>query len=511
MPFFKAKKLDFKTGGKWIVVLHEKEAHAYGIRMGDKLRLKWNSKTTVVTANFTKTKVNHGEIGLFFEIWQHYKIKPGELIQLSLVERPDSIESIKKKILGKTLTFKEMYAIVKDIADFVLSDVEITYFVASGFARKFSKEELYYLTRAIAETGDMLKLPGSVVDKHSVGGLPGNRTTMIVVPIIASLGLKIPKTSSRAITSAAGTADTMEVLASVTFKMEQIKEIVKKTNACLAWGGATKIAPADDRIIRVSYPLSLEPYTKMIVSVMAKKVAMGIKYLVIDLPVGPTAKIRHISDAKKIEKEMNYLAKKFGIKIKVNINEAIKPIGRGIGPALEARDVLRVLQRKEHRPFDLEEKSLELAGELLELVGYCKRGGGYDAALAALRSGKAWKKMQEIIAAQGGKANIDSENIVLSSYLFRVKTKRDGQIVNIDNRALVEICRVLGAPSCKIAGIYLNKVMGDMVKKGEVIFTMYAESPDRLKMAKQALVKNSFLKIKYLSAPSAGQSPSAKF
>lgn len=248
--------MDLKTGGKWIVVLCEKEAQAYGIRMGDKLRLQWNSKKTVVTANFTKTKVDYGEIGLFAEIWQHYKIKPNEALQLSLVERPESIESIKKKILGKTLNFKEMYSIVKDIADFVLGDIEITYFVASGFARKFSHEELYYLTRAIAETGDMLKLSGPVVDKHSIGGLPGNRTTPIVVPIIASLGFKIPKTSSRAITSAAGTADTMEVLAPVMFQMDQIKEIVKKTNACIAWGGGQELRRLMTELLgfRILYP-----------------------------------------------------------------------------------------------------------------------------------------------------------------------------------------------------------------------------------------------------------------
>lgn len=496
MPFFKIKKLDFETGGRWVVVLREKEAQAYGIRMGDKLKLKWNNKETVVTANFTHSKVAEGEVGLFKEIWRHYKFMPGEMIELSLLERPASIESIKRKLLGKELNYKEMYAIVKDIADYVLGDLEITYFVASGFARKFSNQELYYLTKSIAETGDILRLPGPVLDKHSVGGLPGNRTTMIVVPIIASLGFKIPKTSSRAITSAAGTADTMEVLSPVTFRMDEIREIVKKTGACIAWGGGTRIAPADDRIIKVSYPLSLEPYTKMIVSVMAKKVAMGIKYLVIDLPVGRTAKIHHLEDAKKIERKMKYLAKRFGIKIKVNINEALKPIGRGIGPALEARDVLRVLQRKEHRPLDLEEKSLELAGELLDLVGYSKKGDGYDAAAEALRTGKAWKKMQEIIRAQGGKANIDSEEIVLSDKILKVKAEKAGQIAGFDNLAIVAICRILGAPTCKVAGIYLNKVMGDKVRAGDTVFTMYGESKDRLELAEKALKKNKILTIK---------------
>lgn len=496
MPFFKVKKLDFETGGRWIVVLREKEAQAYGIRMGDKLKLKWDGKETVVTANYTVAKVGEGEVGLFKEIWRNRTSKPNEMIELTLLERPASIESIKKKLLGGELNYKEMYAVVRDIADHVLGDIEITYFVASGFARKFTNNELYYLTKSVAETGETLRLPGAVVDKHSVGGLPGNRTTMLVIPIIASLGFKIPKTSSRAITSAAGTADTMEVLAPVTFSMEKIKEIVKKTGACIAWGGGTRIAPADDRIIRVSYPLSLEPYTKMIVSVMAKKVAMGIKHLVIDLPVGPTAKIHRVADAKKIERIMKYLAKRFGIKIKVDINEALKPIGRGVGPALEARDVLRVLQRKEHRPLDLEEKALELAGELLDLVGFTKKGDGYDWAMEALRSGKAWRKMQEIIRAQGGKAEIDSEKIILSDKCVQIKAEKAGYIDSFDNRAIVAICRILGAPPCKIAGIYLNKVMGDRVRRGDTLFTMYAESEDRLDLAEKALKKNEVLKIK---------------
>jgi AMP phosphorylase len=496
MPFFKVKKLDFETGGRWIIVLKEKEARAYGIRMGDKLKLKWDGRETVVTANFTHTKVSEGEVGLFKEIWQHYKFQPGEMIDITLLERPQSIESIKKKLLGGELNYKEMHAVVRDIADYVLGDIEITYFVASGFARKFTNSELYYLTKSIAETGDMLRLSGPVLDKHSVGGLPGNRTTMLVVPIIASLGFKIPKTSSRAITSAAGTADTMEVLAPVTFSMAKIKEIVKKTGACIAWGGGTRIAPADDRIIKVSYPLTLEPYTKMIVSVMAKKVAMGIKYLVIDLPVGPTAKIHRVADAKKIERTMKYLAKRFGIKIKVNINEALRPVGRGIGPALEARDVLRVLERKEHRPLDLEEKSLELAGAILDLAGISKVGDGYDMAAEALRSGKAWKKMQEIIRAQGGKGGIDSEEIILSDKILKVKAEKAGQIVSFDNLAIVAICRILGAPSCKIAGIYLNKVMGDRVRAGDTVFTMYGESRDRLELAAKALEKNRILTIK---------------
>ena len=155
----------------------------------------------------------------------------------------------------------------------------------------------------MAEAGDMINLRASTVDKHCIGGVPGNRTTMIVVPIIASLGLYIPKTSSRAITAPSGTADTMEVLAPVSMTLDKIKQVIKKTHGCIAWGGALNMAPADDKIIKVEKPLSLETYDKMIVSIMAKHVAVGADYLLIDIPYGPTAKVHDIRTARKLAKQ----------------------------------------------------------------------------------------------------------------------------------------------------------------------------------------------------------------
>jgi len=495
MPIFRAKNLDFSSGRRMEAVLQEEEARRYGIRAADVLKVHCEKKSFFVRVNYTHSKVQEGEIGFFKEVWENLKIKNRQLAEISLIKRPESIISIRKKLLGAKLSYKEIRAVIDDISEDLLGDIETTYFVASGFRGNFSDEELYFLTKAMVEAGDKLKFKGAVVDKHSVGGLPGNRVTPILVPIIASLGLTIPKTSSRAITSPAGTADTAEVFMPVCFKTSDIKKIVKKTNGCLIWGGSLNIAPADDKIIRVSYPLAMEPYNKMIVSIMAKKVAMGIKYLVIDMPIGSKTKVRNKFSAEMIERKMQYIAGKFGMKLKVIITRAIDPSGRGIGPALEARDILRVLQQKKDRPADLEKKSLRIASELLVLTGKYTAEEAQKAVREELRSGRAWKKMQEIIKIQGGKAEIDSEEIEQGKFRFEVKAKKTGRIAMYENKILAEVCRVLGAPANKFGGIYLDKVIGNTFKKGETLFTLYSGDSDRLEMAKAALRKKSIIKI----------------
>lgn len=498
MPYFKARKLDFASGHRPEVVLREEEARRYGIRKADVLKIVWKNKSFFAAVNYTASKVEEGEIGFFREIWQDGKgreIKGAGIVEVSLIKRPDSIKAIKKKLLGSSLNYKEIKSIIKDITDGLLGDIETTYFVASSFRGNFSDKELYYLTKAMVETGERMKFKGMVVDKHSVGGLPGNRVTPILVAIMASLGFTIPKTSSRAVTSPAGTSDTLEVFMPVCLETKDIKKAVAKTGGCLVWGGALRIAPADDKIIKVSYPLVMEPYNKMIVSIMAKKVAMGIKYLVIDMPIGRNTKIKDKRAAGMIERKMQYIAGKFGIKLKVMVSRVIDPSGRGIGPSLEARDILRVWQQKKDRPMDLEKKALKITAALLVLTGKYTEDEAQKAARENLRSLKAWEKAQEIIKVQGGNPNIDSEKIKLGAYQHKVKAEKDGRIAMYDNKAIIEFCRILGAPSIKQAGIYLDKVIGNKFKKGETLFTLYADSPDRLDLAKAALKKGNILKI----------------
>jgi putative thymidine phosphorylase len=334
----------------------------------------------------------------------------------------------------------------------------------------------------MAETGETFNLTTKVVDKHSVGGLAGNRITPLIAAIIASLGIYMPKTSSRAITSPAGTADTMEVLCPVAFEMEQIKQIVKKTKACLVWGGGVKMAPADDHIIKVSHPLALESFDKMIVSIMAKKVAMGVDCLIIDVPVGKSCKVPTMKDAKQIEEKFKKLGKRFGMKVEILPTKATEPVGEGIGPALEARDVLRVLQQHKFRPMDLENKGCRVAGRLLEMKGYCKKGRGYEIAKKQITSGAAWKKLNDIIAAQGGKKDWNSEEVMQEYQRYEIHAKRSGKIKFIDNKAINEVCMNLGAPIDKYAGIHIHARYGNRVKKGDKLFTMYASSEERLKL-----------------------------
>lgn len=495
--FLKSKKLDFSTGNEPTAVINEKEADYYGVMAGDRIQLTWSKRLKrIAEVRTTTSKVKPGEIGLFKELWSKQgKVDMGDIVEVEIISRPPSIQAIRKKLFGNTLNYEEIYSIIKDIVDDRLSEVETTYYVSSGYMHNYTLDELYYTSKAVAETGDILNLKTSAVDKHSVGGVPGNRTTMVVVPIISSLGLYIPKTSSRAITSPSGTADTMEVLAPVTFSMTEIKKIVKKVNACMVWGGGVNLAPADDKIVRLTRPLGVEPYDKMIVSIMAKKVAMGVDYLVLDLPIGPTTKIPKMKFADEIEKKFIYLGKKFGMKVKVVRTAAYEPVGRGIGPALEARDVLRVLQQKDLRPKDLENKGVMLAGILLELAGYCRPGQGKKIALEQLTSGEADRQMKKIIAAQGGNAMIDSDEVAIGALNYEIHAKKNGRITFVNNRAINEICVNLGAPNDKIAGMHMHVHYKDKVKVKDKLFTLYAQSQDRIDLALKALEKNKILEI----------------
>ncbi|MEK7177575.1 MAG: thymidine phosphorylase, partial [Patescibacteria group bacterium] len=400
-------------------------------------------------------------------------------------------------LLGKKLTYPEIYAVMDEIAQEKLSDVLTTYFVASSFKEGYSPQELFYFTKAMVETGNKLKFKGIVADKHSVGGIAGTRTTMIIVPIIAAAGFKIPKISSRAITTPAGTADVMEAIASVEFTPIQIEKIVNEVGGCIAWNGKLGIAPADDIIIRVEEPLSFESFDKIIISVMAKKVAAGTTHLILDIPVGKTAKIHRFSDGEEVAKKFKNLAEHFGIKIICDVNETLEPAGRGIGPILEARDVLYVLEQKTDRPLRLEAKSLRLAGQLLDLcykeVNIKKRGE--DEARKILESGEVLKKFQEIVKAQGGESKITSDSLTLAKNKFDYRSPKSGKIKDINNHNLNTVAKILGAPNDKKAGIYLLKKLDHSVVKNEPIFTLYSEDKYLLKEAEATLKNLPIFKI----------------
>lgn len=411
----------------------------------------------------------------------------------------EAINTIKKKLIGKKLTYTEIYNLMDEIAHERLDDVLTAYFVAAGFKEGFTSEELYFLTKAIVKTGTELHFDGIVADKHSIGGIAGTRATMIVVPIIAAAGFKIPKTSSRAITTPAGTADVMEMLAPVTFSPEHITKIVNDVGGCIVWGGHLGIAPADDVIIKVEEPLAFESFDKIIISIMAKKIAVGTNHLILDIPLGQTMKVKYKKDATIIAKKFEDLGKRFGIHIIADINETIEPAGNGIGPFLEAQDVLYVLEQHKKRPLQLEERALRLAGKLLNECYKTQniKKDGYEVAQELLHSGKALEKFKQIIKAQGGNEKISSHTLTSKSEILEIRARSSGTIKAINNFNLNSIARILGAPKDTYAGMYLFKKTGDPVKANDPLITFHSSNQYKLKEAVHTLQNFPIYTISY--------------
>jgi AMP phosphorylase len=475
----KVKKLNLSSGGPLIAVLNEDDARKLDLSALDRIKLHKKNSSVIVAIDLAKSKfIKQGYIGLFEDVLKIFKIKENKTIKISQVQKPVSLQFIKKKLKGDQLSKREINEIIKDIVENRLTEIEITYFISACYTKGLTLYESAYLTEAIVENGGTLKLNKyPILDKHSVSGIPANRTTMIVVPIIAAAGFTIPKTSTRAITSAAGTSDVVETLAPVTFTKEEIKKIVKKANACMVWGGAIEIASADDKLIKIERVLGIDPEGILLASILAKKVAVNASHVIIEIPTGKGTKIETKKHAKSLKRKFYHLGKNLGINTKIIITKGSEPIGNGIGPALEARDILRILQNRKEAPEKLKEKSIYIASLLLKIVGVRK---SYKKAKKILESGSAYKKFKEIIKAQGGNPNIQPEQIKLGKFKYEIKAKTSGIIKSIDNKLLVKLAKLAGAPKDKGAGIYLNVHTKHKIKNNDLLFTIYSENKKKL-------------------------------
>ncbi|MBT5030358.1 thymidine phosphorylase [archaeon] len=478
----KVKDFNLSTGGPLVAVLNEKTLKDLNIIATDRIKLKRIKKDLDITCvvNVSDKGIKKNEIGLFDEVLKKLDLKAGTSIEVERADRPASINYIKKKLEGEELNEKEIKTIIKDIMENELSESELTYFVSGTYTNGLSLKESVYLTNAIVNTGEKLNFKNKIiVDKHCVGGVAGNRTTMIVIPIIAALGYKMPKTSSRAITSASGTADTVETIAPVTLSKSKIEKLVKKTNACMVWGGSVNIAAADDKLIKIRHPLSIDPEGMLLASIMAKKKAVGATHVLIDIPYGPSAKLKNKRQAKNLKKSFEKIAKELNIKIKVVLTDGSFPIGNGIGPALEIRDVISVL--KGDGPNDLRAKSIFLATEILKLV---KEKNPRKKAIKTLESGLAYKKFREIIQEQGG---LKRPVIPQAKHFYNVKAKRSGKVKGIDNKKIAKLARLAGAPDDKTAGLYIRVNKNSKIDKRTHLFTIYSNSKKNIATTKRML------------------------
>ena len=448
-----------------------------------------DSREVLVTLNIVEnSKLPAGQIGLSDVAVKRLNCVDGDAIYISHSPMLESLSFVRKKIFGSTLSRTEIHAIICDISEHKYSDIEIASFLSICAGKRLTTDEIVNLTQAMVACGKRLSWNGNtkVFDKHCIGGLPGNRTTPIVVAIASAAGLVIPKTSSRAITSPAGTADTMESLTNVNLTLKEMEQVVEQTGACLAWGGAVNLSPADDMLIRIERALDLDGEGQLIASVLSKKIAAGSTHSIIDIPVGKTAKVRTLDSAKRLSQMFTDVGKACGIDVRCLITDGSKPIGAGIGPSQEAQDIIAVFECASDAPQDLRERALFLSAHLLDM----KNEYGFEKALAEatsiLDSGKALHQFNKILFAQGGRKPLG-----VAAYRHVELAPQKGTLIEIDNRKLARLAKLAGAPFSLNSGLRLQVNVGSKIKQGGALFTLYSDSQGEMNYALDYYQSNS--------------------
>ncbi len=419
------------------------------------------------------------EVGLSNKAAEKLNLKDGDFLKVSHLEPIESLIHLRAKIYNQELDYEAYQSIITDIIKGEYSNIQVAAFVIACAGNRMNLREISNLTKAMTCSGVQLKWDTEMVlDKHCIGGLPGNRTTPLVVSIVSAFGLSMPKTSSRAITSSAGTADTMEVITNVSLSPEEIKRVVGKEGGCFVWGDAARLSPADEILIRVERALDIDSEGQLIASVLSKKAAAGSTHVVIDMPVGETAKVRSMETARLLSSHIESVGREIGLKIKVIITDGSQPVGWGIGPVLEAIDILKILRREPGAALDLKERAELIAGQLLELSGKVKAGEGLGIARELLESGKAYDKFKAICLVQGRFTEPE-----LAKYSHEVFAEAEGTVIRVDNRKIAKLAKLSGAPEFSGSGILLNVHIGSTIKKGQLLFTIYSGAKGELKYA----------------------------
>ncbi len=471
-----AEVLNITAGGRQIAILGEDTARLLGVHSSDRIRITYCDQQIIAIANIA-THFPKNRIGLYEEISETLGLKTDETVDVHLAQLPESLKHVRAKVHGERLREHDINTIVKDVVERHLSEVEIAAFLTALNIHGLSMGENEALSRAMVETGKTLDFgEAPILDKHSIGGIPGDKTSLLVVPIVAAAGFTIPKTSSRAVTSPAGTADRVETLCPVNLSINEIKAVVEKTNGCLVWGGALDLAPADDLFIQIEYPLGIDPL--LLPSIMSKKKAIGATHIVIDIPTGNGAKIKSMTEAYTLASDFVDLGQRLSMKIQCALTFGEQPLGYAVGPALEAKEALTTIMGD--GPVDLKEKAISLAGMLFEMVGV---EGGRQKAENVLKSGRAEEKLREIIEAQGGNPRIKPDEIPVGNEKAEVTANQAGRVLWISTEGIVNIAKAAGAPREKGAGVVLKAKLGEAVKKDAVLFEIYAERSGRLESA----------------------------
>lgn len=452
---------------------------AEGFEAQSTVEVRLRDRTIVAVLNVVSTSLlDHHEASLSEIAWRMLAAKEGDEVAFAHPPTLESFGHVRAKMYGRRLDQAAFAAIVTDVAAGRYSDAHIAAFLTACADDRMDVGEMTALTHAMVAAGERLAWDAPVVlDKHSIGGLPGNRTTPLVVAIVAAAGFTIPKTSSRAITSPAGTADTMEQLAPVELDIETLRRVVDREGGCVVWGGSVRLSPVDDVLIRVEHPLDIDSEGQLVASILSKKAAAGSTHVFIDLPVGPTAKVRTPEAAGLLGGHLEAVGRALGLSVHAVPSDGTQPIGRGVGPALEAHDVVAVLRGDADAPADLRARALQVAAGVLALAPGLKDN---PVALASslLADGRAWRKFQAICDAQGGMREPGR-----APHTRPIVAARDGHVTSVDNRRLARLAKLAGAPKAPTAGLVFHAPIGTRVAAGEPLLTVHAEAPGELAYA----------------------------
>lgn len=422
------------------------------------------------------------EIGLSAEAFDELGLPEGSEVTIRRTPSPESRAALTRKIQGGELTEEQYHTLIRDIVEARYPDGEVAAFLVAA-TQKLSDDEVIALARVRSRFAQTITWPDRiVVDKHSMGGIPGSRITLIVVPIVAAHGaFLMPKTSSRAITSAAGTADAMEALARVELNPAELRACVEKARGCIAWNGRLNHSVVDDVMNAITRPLGIDSNRWSVASILSKKLTAGSTHVIVDLPYGPRAKLKSEAEAAELAQLFETVGAGLGLVVNAFPTDGSRPIGRGIGPALECRDVGWVLDNDPQAPADLVEKALFFASRILAWdPALGSVAAGRERAEELLRSGAARAAFERIIDAQGR-----SEPPVAPGLLVHtVRSPKAGVVTEIDGWAVAGIARRAGAPFDKAAGIDLRRHVGDRVAVGDPLFAIHASASSDLDEAK---------------------------
>ncbi|MCB0664744.1 MAG: thymidine phosphorylase family protein [Saprospiraceae bacterium] len=486
----KIRRLGIDTQEEYFVYLREDcpIVRSEGFESQTRVKVSKAGMSLVASLNIIRSDLlSPGEVSLSESAWSALNASENETLSLNHLPPLKSFIHVRDKFYGKRLSKKAFKAIVEDIYQGNYSKVHIAAFISACAGDHLDMEEITWLTESMVEAGKRIEWDNpNIVDKHCVGGIPGNRTTPIIISIVAAAGLQIPKTSSRAITSPAGTADTMETMTPVALSIDKIRQVVQKEGGCFVWGGAIELSPVDDLLIKVERAMDIDSEGQMVASVLSKKAAAGSKYIVIDIPVGPTAKVNSHLNALKLKYFFSVVGMALGLNVDIVISDGSQPVGVGIGPSLEAKDVLQVLRNDAKAPLDLKKHALKLAGTLLELGGRAMRGEGLKLAENILGSGAALEKFYAICKAQGGFKEPGN-----APFTHDILSRKKGKVISINNHLLAKVAKLAGAPAAKTAGLEIMVKTGCQVSKEALLFRIHAESKGELQYALDFIEKQN--------------------